>query len=345
MKRVAIVGYGGIAPKHIEVLRALGCEIVASVSLHEKSQQEALRDGIPAAYGSVEEMVDREQPDGVVCCPTFDQVALVARELAPRRIPTLLEKPSGTSLAEYNALCQWVAEHRAPQMVGLNRRNYSVVRGAVADAGGFEAVRSVMIDWSEDPPHLRRRGFSEEQISRWVFSNSIHGLDLLTHLAGAVPDPQISAIEGDEPLDWYMSLTGVSERGVLVDFRSSWGSPGRWRVNVCTPGRRYLFAPLESCEVAERGVSQPRNIAPDEFDGRFKPGFHAQAKLFLQMIDEGRAPAGYDLESVRPAMVLAEQLTAACLKASRRSPAGTNGADARGPAAHGPAPRGPAKSF
>jgi predicted dehydrogenase len=318
MKRLAIVGYGGIAPKHMEVFRALGCEIVASVNKSPQRREQAQREGgIPATYASLDEMLDRERPDGVICCPTFDQIFPVAKALAPRRIPTLLEKPTGTSLAEFDELCGLVAEFQAPQMVALNRRHYSVVNRAVADAGGPAAVRAVLIDWSEDPAHLRRKGFSDQQISRWVFSNSIHGLDLLTYLAGSVPSPQILATHGTGPLDWYMTLSGVSERGALANFCSSWGSPGRWRVNVCTPDRRYVFAPLESCAVLERGVAEPRTIAPDEFDARFKPGFYAQARLFLQTIDDGRPPIGYDLESVRPAMTLAEQLTAACLAGAR----------------------------
>ena len=116
--------------------------------------------GIPATYAALDEMLDRERPDGVIVCPTFDQIFPVAKALAPRRIPALLEKPTGMSLAEFNELCRLVAEYRAPQMVGLNRRHYSVVNRAVADAGGPAAVRAVMIDWSEDPAHLRRKGFS-----------------------------------------------------------------------------------------------------------------------------------------------------------------------------------------
>ena len=98
-----------------------------------------------------------------------------------------------------------------------------------------------------------------------------------------------------------------------MNFRSSWGSPGRWRLNICSPDRRYVFAPLETCEVLEREAAEPRSIAPDEFDVRFKPGFYAQAQRFLQTIDESKPPVGYDLESARPAMTLAEQLTASCL--------------------------------
>ena len=129
-----------------------------------------------------------------------------------------------------------------------------------------------------------------------------------------------------------MSLSGESERGALVDFRSSWGSPGRWRVNLCTPDRRYVFAPLETCEVQERGVAEPRTISPDEFDARFKPGFYAQARLFLETIDEGRPPAGCDLESVRPAMTLAERLTEACLAGETEQSAATEQGAVSGPA-------------
>ncbi len=111
-------------------------------------------------------------------------------------------------------------------MVGLNRRHYSVVHRAVADAGGFSAVRAVLIDWSEDPVHLRRKGFSDEQITRWVFSNSIHGLDLATYLAGDVAEPRIVATRGDGPLDWYMSLSGQSERGALGRLSLDLGQPG-----------------------------------------------------------------------------------------------------------------------
>ena len=106
MKRLAIVGYGNIAPKHMEVFRALGCEIVASVNKSRSGANRPARGGIPATYASLDEMLDRERPDGVICCPTFDQIFPVAKVLAPRRIPALLEKPTGTSLAEFNELCR-----------------------------------------------------------------------------------------------------------------------------------------------------------------------------------------------------------------------------------------------
>ena len=267
-------------------------------------------------------MLDREKPDGVIVCPTFDQVFPVAKGHGSAADCGVAGKTDRNVAGRIRRAVPAGGGISGPQMVGLNRRHYSVVNRAVADAGGPATARAVLIDWSEDPAHLRRKGFTDEQISRWVFSNSIHGLDLMTHLAGSVDGPQILATPGDGPLDWYMSLSGVSERGALVNFRSSWGSPGRWRVNLCTPGRRYVFAPLETCEVWERGAAEPRAILPDAFDARFKPGFYAQAQLFLETIDNGQPPVGNDLESARPAMTLAEQLTASCLAGATRVTSG-----------------------
>jgi predicted dehydrogenase len=313
MKRLAIIGCGNIAPKHVEVLRALDCNVVAAVNRSPEGHRRATGEtGIPVSYESIAEMMDRQRPDGVVCCPTFDQIYHVAKELIPYRVPLLLEKPAGTTLEEFDELCVLSAEYRAPVMVGLNRRHYSVVRQALAEVGGPSAIRAVFIEWSEDPAHLRRRGLTDEQIARWIFGNSIHGLDLLTYLTGAIPDPQISTLVSEGDFAWYMGLVGQSDRAALGSFRSSWGSPGRWRLDVCTPDRRYVFAPLETCEVHERGVPKTRAIMPDEFDQRFKPGFWHQAQALLEMIDRGSTPDEYCLESARPAMSLAEALTQAC---------------------------------
>jgi predicted dehydrogenase len=314
MTRLALIGYGRIAPKHLEAFRALGAEFVASCNRSAKGREQAeAQGGIPRTYGDVDEMLDRERPDGIVSCASLDAQFAVASQILPRGIPTLLEKPPGLSLSEYQQLCDLAERHGTPVMVAVNRRHYSVVTRALEEAGGLSAIEAVSVEWSEDPRHLMQRGFNIEQVSRTVYSNSLHGLDLMTYLAGAVDEPQVIGRDFGEPLRWMMSLQGISERGVLVNFQSTWDSPGKWRVSFCTPGRRYVFAPLESCQVLESGQKEARTIEPDEFDQKFKPGFHGQAKAFLEMIVTRKAPADYSLAAVGPAMRLAEKLTDACM--------------------------------
>jgi predicted dehydrogenase len=160
---------------------------------------------------------------------------------------------------------------------------------------------------------MLRRGLTEPQVERMIFGNSLHGLDLLVHLAGEIPQPQALSINLGAPYRWMMSLQGVSDRGVLGTFQSTWDSPGGWRLVFCTRGRRYTFAPLETCQMSEAGSKEPRAIEPDECDRQFKPGFFGQASAFLETIRRGEAPAGQQLADSRPAMTLAELLTELCL--------------------------------
>ena len=313
MTRLALVGYGRIAPKHLEAFRALGAEFVACCNRSSEGRRKAEQEGgIPRTYARIDEMLERERPDGVVCCASMQYIHGAALEILPFQIPTLLEKPPGTSLAEFHQLSELADRTGTPVMVALNRRHYSVVGKAVADAGGFDNITAVSVEWSEDPGHFLQRGFSREEVSRMVFGNTLHGLDLLTYLAGAIDDPAVTGMSRGEPLRWMMALQGVSQRGALVSFNSSWDSPGRWRVSFCSPNRRYVFAPLETCQVSETGLKETRAIEPDEADLNFKPGFLAQATAFLQAIECGQVSPKHGLASAEPAIRLAELLTNAC---------------------------------
>lgn len=317
MTRLALVGYGRIAPKHIAAVRGLDAEIVAACNRSEAGQQRAKTEGgIPATYSSIAEMLEKERPDGVICCASADQIFTAAEAIIPSGVPTLLEKPPGTSVEELVALQSMAEQSKTPVMVALNRRHYSVLQKALDDAGGFEAVTDVAIEWSDNPRYLvEERGFSLEQAAKAVFSHSLHGIDLLTYLAGDIAEPAVFARNFGDPCRWLMSASGISERGVLATFHSTWDSPGRWRVSFCTPGRRYTFAPIESCEVTSFSDSQARQIEPDACDSEFKPGFYRQGETFLKVIQTRAVPEAFNLASVMPAMRLAEALTDACKQA------------------------------
>ena len=321
VKRLAIVGYGKIAEKHLEVFQAAGAEVVASCNRSEQGREKARAAGITNTYESADEMIDREKPDGIICSVTETQIFNVASSLIPTGIPILVEKPVGTSLAEAEALTELAERHGTPVLVGFNRRHYSVVRKAVEDAGGFENITGAFVEWSENIDLFTRRGFGPAEIERMVFGYSIHGIDLLTYLGGDIADPQVIGRDIGEPFRWMMAVQGVTERGAIASMTSTWDSPGRWRVTFCSQGRRYVFAPLETCTVLEAGAKDAsgkwtwveRVIEPDDADTRHKAGFYRQAELFLDMIETGRPNQEHGLRSALPAMRLAEQLTNACL--------------------------------
>jgi len=314
--RLAIVGYGRIAEKHLEVFRALGAEVVAACNRTETNRQRASRQGgIGRVYKDPLEMVERERPDGILVTTSVMTVYEVTRELVPAGIPMLVEKPPGTSLDEARELSALAAEHSTPVMVGLNRRFYSVYHDALRRMGGREAVTGVWVEWSEDPLGMLDLGHPPELLPLLVFGNSLHGIDLLSFFAGGVSLSRVWGRNLDPTgisLRWQMSLDGMGPWGAVQRFCSSWDVPGRWRLVVDAHACRLLSAPLETSLLAFKDHTV--EIQPSPEDQRFKPGFYAQAQAFLSVVQD-RAPIAWPacpLNEAVGSMLLAQGLTDTC---------------------------------
>jgi|GEM_PF-2978988 len=311
MKRVAIVGYGKIARKHIAALRKVGCKIVASCNRSENGNLAASREEkIPFTFYSLDEMIRKTKPDGVLVSVSFDHIYQVAKELIPYQIPLLLEKPTGTCLEEHLELAGLAKQYKTPVQVALNRRHYSVVEKAVADAGGRDAISSVVVEWSERPEYLfNERNFTPEQIRQVIIGNSIHGIDLMLYIAGGCDDWQMLALEKDKPFRWLMNVCGISERQILFNFHSSWDSPVPWRLVLHSKHKRYVFAPLETCSVFEENIKGTRSIEPEWFDKEMKAGFYTQSSRFLDLMKG--IPNSHNLDSATCSVRMADKLTQA----------------------------------
>ena len=313
MIKLGIIGYGKIAKEHINVFRALKAEVVASCNRSEKGKKMAFEEmSILRTYSSIPEMIEREKLDGIICCVSFWNNYSVAKEIIPYGIPILLEKPPGTSLAEVIELKTMVDKYSTPLIVGMNRRHYSILRKAIDDAGGLNSITSVEIDWSEEPQKYINRGLSSHQVSRLIFANSLHGLDLIIFLAGRIIDPKISAKCNSSPFSWEMSMQGVSERSVMTSFSSSWINQVRWSLTINTSNKKYIFSPLEKC-ILLNGNKKRRTLNQSTIDTQYKPGFYYQAEYFLDVINNKVEVLKHNIESVIPAMELAEMLINKCL--------------------------------
>ena len=305
--KLAIVGFGKMAEQHLAVFRALGVEVVASANRSEAGRARAKAAGIPKTVSEIEALFD-SSPDAVLCSASIHENFAAARRVLPWGVPTLLEKPPGICSEELMELIALTARHGTLVMLGLNRLHYSVLDRALADAGGIGSLTSVHVEWSEDPRHLERRGFSPAEILRRTASNGIHGLSLLTYLGGAIPEPHIVVEKLGEGYRFQTSLHGRSERGLLCTFRSTWDAPDPWSLSFTAPGRSYRFSPLETC--SRRGPAAPE-IEPAEYDLRFKPGLYRQAQCFIDAVAGGRVPEPFTLPALVPAMALADRLSRA----------------------------------
>jgi len=320
--RLCLVGYGRIAPFHLQAFRSLGATVTACCNRSGPGRARAVEEGgIPGTYGTLSEMIDREHPDGILVTAGISSIFGLGRDLIPLGIPLLLEKPPGLSAEETRTLAQLAEKHGTTVMVGLNRRFYSVYHGALERMGGVESVTSVSVEWSEDIARMREVGHPEELLPLMAVCNSLHGVDLLTFFAGEIPRAAVWGRNLDpsgKTLRWQMGLDGVSSRGARAHFDSNWDVPGRWRLVVDAPEVRMVSAPLESALLLRRG-RPPEEILPAKEDKEFKAGFTGQARAFLNLIKDGGAPRwpACGLREAGLSMEMAEQMTRRCLQGRR----------------------------
>lgn len=305
--RIGIVGYGNIARKHIEVFRDLGCDIVASANRSEAGRRKAREESrIPETFADHTSLAKKAHPDAMVICVTFDQIFSVTADLMKHQIPLLVEKPPGTSLAELRELIRLQHLHNTKVQVALNRRHYTVFNKALDEVGGRQNISFISVEWSENPVRVRdQKGFTDQQIGKIIYGNSIHGIDLMTYLAGDVCDYTISSNPGSAYFSWNMVLNGKSPSGSLVCFLNSWDSPIGWRVVLGAKRKRYVFAPLEKCVVTD-SENKSYEISPSAEDITFKAGFYGQAKHFLDFVSDKTNGECHNLQSCVKSMEIAE---------------------------------------
>jgi predicted dehydrogenase len=209
-------------------------------------------------------------------------------------------------------LDQLIAQQRSsgtPVMVALNRRFYDVVTQVKTQLEPAAPVH-VNVEWSEDPTAFAARGFTPAQVAKLHQANSLHGLDLMVHLGGALDDSTIVVTTSASART--ATLSGSNGSGGLSTFTTSWELHLRWRVHAMSGTSRYLFAPLEQCTITAANVDTKLTVNDD--DVRCKAGFIRQAQSFLRLIDSRADDHEATLSSVRPSMVLADHLECAFAK-------------------------------
>ena len=122
--KISIVGCGGMAHyTHMpcivkygkaEVVSCADINIENAKSLHEKFN-------IPLYFTDYNEMLEKTNPDAVVCFVSENAVAKVASDIL-RNYPVMLEKPPGKTVEETNMIYEAAHKSGKVHMVAFNRR-------------------------------------------------------------------------------------------------------------------------------------------------------------------------------------------------------------------------------
>jgi UDP-N-acetylglucosamine 3-dehydrogenase len=214
--RVAVLGAGVMGRNHMRVLARLGHEVAAVVDPNPPGPVEA------PLYADVESMLAADIEAAVVATPTVLHEALGLR-LIEAGIPVLMEKPLAADVQAARRLVAAAQDARVTLAVGHVERHNPVVayaRDALADGRHGRPVTLSTRRVSRLPGRIRDVGC--------ILDLGIHDLDVLNHLAAALPT-EVYAVGGT----WNPDITQEDHATILLTY------PGRLHgvveVNWLTP--------------------------------------------------------------------------------------------------------------
>ena len=282
MTRVALIGAGRMGSVHLGALRRLADVEVAAVV-------DPVAPG--ATHADVTSLLAEAPPDGaIVAAPSTLHLELVT-QLLEAGVPTLCEKPCGTSAAEATAAFEIAAETGTPLQIGYWRRFVPELRALREriDAGELGDVLLVRCEqWDESPPPAAFRRSS----GGILVDMGVHEVDQARWLTG-------------EELVFRAAAAGRSTEGDPDSVEAVYELSGGGLAAVSL-GRR--FAPGDMCRVevyGSDGVEELRFLWPPDSDRAFAEGIAAQDAAFVELLRGGRQQ-GATAEDAVAALAAAE---------------------------------------
>lgn len=260
-------------------------ELVAACDLNADKAAEFCRSfGFQRPYRDLDQMLDSEKPDACVCVMPIERVMEKGIQLLERRIPCVIEKPLGTSLAEAEKLSRAARDTQTPHMVSVNRRfmpYLNQARSWFQELGALRYVRAVQV----------RHARSEED---FIWSTAIHVVDALRYVAGEIHSYDVKVIRHKGAAVWYdisfAFASGASGRveilptaGMVEESYEFFGENFRARITAGAGTQRTL-----ECWNEDRLVIEAR--ATDYEPEDLRNGAYREVEEFVRALRTGTRP-------------------------------------------------------
>ena len=298
--KLGIIGAGNIANKHLQVIENIQGLSAVGISSRTRSKAKKLARffNIEQVCDSPAELVEKCEPDALLLLVSSDQMYSVAEEIIYFKLPFFMEKPPGIVPDEAKILSDMAQDQNILNMVGYNRRYYSIFHKGLKIVKEHGKLLGVAVEGHERFWTIAKK-INEKVRPYWIYANSTHTIDLLRFFGGEPSSVQAlmhSHVEknGDQ---FVASMEFGS--GALGTYTSHWFSPGGWSITLYGEGVTVVFKPLEKGVWIDTNFNE-HEIHPDKIDVKYKPGFYRQMEAFINMIKNGKL--------VWPAMDLAEAL-------------------------------------
>jgi predicted dehydrogenase len=160
--------------------------------------------GFRRAYADISEMLAKEKFDLCIAVMPVELISEVGVRLLRSKIPCVVEKPLGPTLAEAKKLLKAAEATNTPNMVSVNRRFMPLLKRGIewaTNAGTLRYVRAAMLRHARTEPDF-------------LCTTAIHALDTSRFIAGDFASLNIRA------------LTPAPPRGYGIDIQFESGVTG-----------------------------------------------------------------------------------------------------------------------
>ena len=278
MTKVGIIGAGYMSDHHLKVLKAIKSVEVTSICSRtfDSANKMSKKWNIKSVFKDHVQMIESGEVEAIFICAPVSVMFDITRDVLERGIPCLIEKPVGLSTAESKILSDLASKNNAKTAVGCNRRFISTIQAAKKAAKDLGGLRHLSVVAHEPISEISETGqYSKHVMSRWIFANGIHCIDLIRYFAGEIEE--VSSLSKNQ------NYAAVMKAGnTTVSYASRADAKGRWSITLdCNQGRITL-CPLEKTVIEFDNKSQVVNLA--DIDEEFKPGLWAQNNSFLNFL-------------------------------------------------------------
>ena len=306
--KIGIIGSGYISDFHIHVLKSFKSVNISAIYSRNinNAKYKAEKYKIPFYTNKIKNFLNNKF-DGIYILVSADQIYKYAKLILSNKIPVLIEKPPGLNIKELNELIKISKKNKTINLIGTNRRYYSIYKNVFKHINSNNKLISILIEGHENYWNILKLNKSKRILSNWQYSNSIHTVDLINFFANSSVE---KIITNKSTLKKHYNVSALIKfkNGVNATYISNWSSPDKYSIKIFTEKKTFFIKPLEECYYLNKNFKKT-NIIPDVVDKIYKPGFFKLSQNFISLIN-GRKYKWPDnnLQSIRPTYKLIKNI-------------------------------------
>tara|TARA_B110000305_G_scaffold238254_1_gene303264 strand:+ start:780 stop:1811 length:1032 start_codon:yes stop_codon:yes gene_type:complete len=191
---IAIIGAGLVGKRHIDAINN-NIRVKLSCIVDPSHESTALATSLDVPhYLSIEQMVDRNKPNGVIIATPNSLHANQVLQCLDHKIPLLVEKPLADTIENAESIVNASLASNVHVLVGHHRRYNPIIRKAklaIHDGmiGSIQSLHSVC--WFYKPDHyFEEADWRKRKGAGPVSVNLVHEIDLVRYLCGEIEGVQ-----------------------------------------------------------------------------------------------------------------------------------------------------------